>query len=270
MSTPTCSTSLTPPVIRVDRFSFVLLAVVVIAMHLSGRSAAAQQDTAQLRRRVEELVKQFDANTLSERSRAERELLEIGADALPLLPSLDLVETVSARESLKRLRVELERRTARDSSEASRVTLRGEMTMAALVNKIENQTKNGLKLVSEEGSESALLTVDWEKLPFWTVMDDLCRRGKRTWRFSKDQSTIEVLAASSERRSELVAQTAGAFRIAVEGVEIRPIVGDDSQRLVRINGRIAIEPRLRPLFLSMAAKSLTAMDEKQTASRSLE
>ena len=251
-------------VIRVLRFHGTALILIVIASQLVGQRAVAQHDNASLRRRVEELIKQFDANTLSERSRAERELLEIGADALPLLPSLDLVESVSARESLKRLRVELERRVARDSSEPSLVTLRGEMTFAVLLNRIEQQTKNRLRLIGGEDAETSVVTVDWEKLPFWTVMDDLCRRGQRTWRFSSDQSTIEILVAS-ERRRELATQTAGAFRIAVESVEIRPIVGDDSQRLVRINGRIAIEPRLRPLFLSMAAKSLTALDEKQQA-----
>lgn len=241
-----------------------IVVVAAICLVTAGQNIDAQQpESGAMRRRVEELVKQFDANTLSERTRAERELLEIGADALPYLPSSDLIDSVSARETLRRLRVEMERRAARDSSEASRVTLSGDFELAALIKEVEKQTKNRLVMASESGLKLPRLNVTWERNPFWTAVDELCRRGGLSWSFSKDQSTIQIRPVPREKAKELAFQTAGAFRIAIESIEIRPVFGDDTQRLLRLNGRIAVEPRLRPLFLSMAAKSLTAVDEKQ-------
>lgn len=238
-----------------------LLLLLALQLLAFDQTSFGQKDNLSLRRQVEDLVKRFDASTLSERSRAERELLELGPDALPYLPASDLIESVSARESLRRLRIELERRAARDSSDASQVTLRGEFPLAEIVKQIELQTKNRISLEVKDELKTKPLMVDWDKSAFWVVVDELCRLGAVSWAFSKDQSTVVITNAAPTPSPAAVAHHSGAFRVSIDGIELRPIFGDESQRLIRINGRIAVEPRIRPLFLSMAAKSLKAVDQ---------
>jgi hypothetical protein len=59
-------------------------------------------DDSVTRGRVDELIRNLDGSTLAERSRAERQLLDLGPDVLRLLPAPELIESVSGREAIRR------------------------------------------------------------------------------------------------------------------------------------------------------------------------
>lgn len=218
------------------------------------------------RSRVDELIRKLDAATLADRSRAERELLELGPDVLRLLPAPELIESVSAREAVRRIRPELERRAARDSSAASLVTLNGERTLGDIVDQIASQSRNHLKIdVTIRDSRDMRLLVEWNKTPFWNCLEDLCQRAQLQWRFSKDESAIRISKVNETSPKPLAVQRAGPFWIAIETVELRAVVGDDQQRVLRLKGRMFVEPRLRPLFLSLATRDLQAITDDQVA-----
>jgi hypothetical protein len=46
--------------------------------------------------------------------------------------------------------------------------------------------------------------------------------------------------------------------LAILSAEVRPIVGNSANQLLRISGKLSLEPRLRPLFLHFAAADLVA------------
>ena len=214
---------------------------------------------------VEELIRSLDARTLAERRRAEQELLDRGPDVLRWLPSPDLVESVAVREAIRRIRPPLERRAARESAAATTVSLDGDRTLEESVAQIQRQTNNRVSLSADLGDIRAKrIAVTWDHLTFWNCLDDLCDRLDLNWQFTKDRPGIEIALRAASPTARRVVQHAGPFRIDVQRLEIRPLVGDEQQRIVRVVGRLSVEPRLRPLFVSLVARDLIAVanDEK--------
>lgn len=208
---------------------------------------------------VEELIRALDARTLSERSRAERELLDRGPEVLRWLPSPDLVESVSAREAIRRIRPRLERQAAQETSAASVVTLQGERPLEQILGEIQRQTHNRVTLSSSVRDVGVSpISTEWDRTTFWSSLDELCSREKLSWRMTKDEPGVEIVTAERSSPVPLSVQHAGPFRIAIERMEIRPLVGDELQKIVRLVGRLSVEPRLRPLFVSLAARDLLA------------
>ncbi|WP_040592638.1 hypothetical protein [Schlesneria paludicola] len=208
---------------------------------------------------VEELIRALDARTLSERSKAERELLDRGPEVLRWLPAPDLVESVSAREAIRRIRPRLEREAAKETSAAAVVTLRGERTLDEIIGEIQRQTHNRVRLSSAlDDASASRIPTEWDRATFWACLDELCSRAKLRWQMTTDEPGIEIVARDVSSPPQRAVQHAGPFRIAVERLEIRPLVGDEQQKIVRLVGHLSVEPRLRPLFVSLVARDLLA------------
>ena len=231
----------------------------VLACCLANSFLASAQDEPLKKQTVDELIRLLDAPTLSERSQAERRILDLGPAALPMLPSPELIESVSARESVRRIRSQLERRAARESSRASVVTLTGDFPIDQLLQEIQKQTGNQISLENlQSDSKPKIMHVAWTRSTFWESLDDLCQQGNLRWHFVENSPVIHVNDPLAVNSRVLSVQRTGPFRLAIDEVELRPIVGEQQQQLVRVRGRLSIEPRLRPLFLSTAAADLKA------------
>lgn len=222
-------------------------------------SISFAQELKATRPQIQELIRTLDASTLSERTRAERQLLDLGPEILSKLPVIETVESVSVRESLKRIRLQLERRAARDSSGPSRVSLDGEYSLRDIIAEVEKQTGNRLVVVDDDGSLlKQTLNVTWDRSTFWDCLDELCLRVQLQWRFPPESPALELSRPASSMPQSIAVQRSGPFRLVIESVEIRPVVGESRQKLIRLNGRLAMEPRLRPLFLAVAVADLKA------------
>ncbi|HEY0985085.1 MAG TPA: hypothetical protein VGE80_23325 [Schlesneria sp.] len=208
---------------------------------------------------VDELLGRLDAPTLSERSQAERQILDLGPQVLQQLPIPELIESVSARESIRRIRLQLERRAARESSRAARVTLEGDFSLEQLLQQIQMQTGNRLTLnKSAAAVQRHNRKVVWNQVSFWEALDQLCEWEQVRWRFAEEDSAITIELPEAESTRTSVLQRSGPFRLAIDTVERRPVVGEQGQQLIRVRGQLSIEPRLRPLFLAMAAADVVA------------
>src|SRR5262249_43432274 len=93
-------------------------------------NTAAGDEASALEREVRQLLDDLGAATRAQRLAAEKRLFELGPKVLPLLPPSDLLPTISVRQAVHRIRVELERIAARESVLPSRVTLKGELSLA--------------------------------------------------------------------------------------------------------------------------------------------
>ena len=222
-------------------------------------SADGPSTKVELRVAVEALLKQLDSQTLSERVHAERALLDLGPEALTFLPPPELTPSVSVREGVKRIRIQLERRAARESAQASFVHLTGDVTVAALLKELAAQTRNRVELGADAQSlANQTLQVAYDNRPFWECLDDMCQRLKLSATFDVQRGVLRLQAASSKLPVELAVQRGGPFRLAIHSAEVRPIVGNETHRLLRISGKVGLEPRLRPLFLHFVAQDMTA------------
>lgn len=237
----------------------VVLSLVVLAAPglRAARGQAAAESPVTLRSTIEELLRELEAPKLADRRRAERTLLDLGPDALPLLPAPELTPNVSVREAVRCVRVQLERRAAKESALASRITLSGETTVAELLAQFTKQTRNRVEL-SDKARDAAKmsLSVDFDDRPFWECLDEVCERLKLRAEFDAQRSSLKLIPLKPDDPAELAVQRTGPFRLAIHSAEIRPVVGATDRRLLRVAGRIALEPRLRPLFLHFATSEM--------------
>lgn len=238
--------------------TFPLMILVIV----TGSAYAEDQTSPKgdVRQTVEMLLKKLDSPMLSERVQAERSLLDLGPESLTFLPPPELTPSDSVREAVKRIRVQLERRAARDSALASLVRLSGEMTLAAVLKEVTAQTRNRVELAADaQELANQKISVDYDNRPFWECLDDICQRMKLVSTFDAQRNALLLGLRSSKSPVELVVQRSGPYRMAIHAADVRPIVGNETARLLRISGKVSLEPRLRPLFLHFAAGDLSAV-----------
>ncbi len=227
--------------------------------------ARSTQSAASLRVTVEARLSELDALSSAERARAERQLLDLGPDVLPLLPAPDLVRSPAVRDAVKRVRWQLERRAARESALASRVSLQGEWTIESLLQELFKQTRNRVELSDAARialrADAAQRTQNFEfdNKPFWECLDEVCQRWQLRAEFDAQRAGLLLTPRQPSDLAELAVQRSGPFRLAIHSVEVRPVVGTTDRRLLRVAGRLAVEPRVRPLFLHFAAGDVQAV-----------
>lgn len=217
--------------------------------------ALPAQDEAALRLEVRKLVQELDADTRTTRLAAERTLLEMGPKILPFLPSAELVGP-GARESLAKLRFELERRLARESLLPSRVNLGGERTVAAWVEHFET-TGNALDVsrLSPEILARKVTLPPQDGATFWKALEAL----KSAAQVRPDERTVrgELTLIPAAGDAPLAEDLRGAFRTRLTQAVFREgLVADED--LLRLTLELEAEPRLRPLFLKYAGRDVTA------------
>lgn len=222
-----------------------------------------------MRDEVRRLLAELDAADRAARADAERRLLELGPAVLPLLPPPELLPEVSVREAVRRVRIDLERRQARQSAEASRITLHGEMTLHDALRAITRQTGNVIELSREAVAfGSRIVQTDCEQEPFWPCLDRLI--APLGLEYSVEGGAKEaVLVPRDDAANAIRVAYSGPFRIAVTKAELRPNLADRSQSIVRVQLLISVEPRLRPLFLQFAAEDVSAQSANGDALKPL-
>ncbi|MEX1096527.1 MAG: hypothetical protein WED34_10800 [Planctomycetales bacterium] len=213
-----------------------------------------------LRPRVAAAVRQLGSDSFRARQEAERQLLDWGTPVLPLLPGPAELDDASAREAVRRIRVQLEHRQARESLRASRVKLSGTLPLAAILEAIERQSGNPLDRtqISPERLKQEL-PIEFDGTPFWKALADVAEPMELRIEPAPQGRAVRLIEAADAKSSPPAAVAIdGPFRIAAELATVRPLFGDASRRLVRIRLSVLAEPRVRPLFLALAAKDVQA------------
>jgi hypothetical protein len=237
-----------------------MLAVLIAAVVPIGVVHSADlASPTEVRTSVESLIKQLDAPALVDRTKAERGLLDLGPEGLKYFPAPELTSSASVRESLKRIRVQLERRAARESANASLVRFSGRASVGEVLSEINRQTRNRVELGAAIRSlGDTAVSVEWDNQPFWACLDEICDVLKTRAVFDPQLGVLVLRPREATDRKELAVQHAGPYRLAILSAEVRPIVGNSANQLLRISGKLSLEPRLRPLFLHFAAADLVA------------
>jgi hypothetical protein len=206
--------------------------------------------------RVARLINALGADTLKARTEAERELLDIGPAALDHIPSPETLPTASIREGVRRIRIELERRKAVESLEPSVVTLSGKRPLSEVLTQIRRQTGNRFEVKASPEELTAPIEVDFDRTPFWKAVDEVAAQAGLRYATETSELSLEKRRSKATEADEEVIDYPGAFRLATTKGTLRPLIGSDDKRLLRVSVRIAAEPRLRPLFLHYAARNI--------------
>lgn len=199
-------------------------------------------------------VEQLGADSRQLRLRSEQQLLKLGPDILPLLPAVEQLPSVSAREAVRRIRTELELRKARESLLAGRITLKGAFPLDHILRELVEQTDNpvdstGLPAEIREGR----MAVDFDQRPFWSALDEVRRRTDPSFLVRTGSGCLVLVQqpAGAGAQPSAVAYS-GPFRIAARLSNPRSLPNDDANQLLPVHFEIQAEPRLRPLFLKYA------------------
>ncbi len=238
------------------RIRAILLTLSLAALAgICAESRADERSAGDLDGKVSALIEQLDANRLSVRRDAERQLLKLGPAALRHFPPPELVSRPGVRQTLNRLRLQLEQQQARSSIQPSHVILNGRFSLRELIAAVEEQTGNRLNVVGlSDSQQNREIDITLKEATFWQAVDTIARRFDSVCRFPDGSSSlrIEPIDESKLRRPVAVAYS-GPFRVTVQSARRRREFND-----VRLMMEVSVEPRLRPLFLSYAAADWTA------------
>ncbi|MCH9652990.1 MAG: hypothetical protein K0U86_21495 [Planctomycetes bacterium] len=217
----------------------------------------------QIQKQISELILKLDSNQRKIRQQAEVQLVKLGKPVLSLLPPPELISSNSVKEALQSVRLQIEKRAAKESIKASHVNLKGTFSLNQILIAITHQTGNPLD--SKNLPESVLKTridVNYVEVPFWKTIDDLSQKLTLTYQVSGSKGVLQ-LQQETEKRSVSITDKSkvcfqGPFRIEIVNIQRRPLIGSSNRELLRATFLIQVEPRLRPLFLSYAADKIKA------------
>ena len=219
-----------------------------LALGQDPSAPSTRPPDAILAQRVAELIRQLEAPDRGTRTAAEKRLRSLGNPVLLALPPLDQVTGANQRAVLTRLREDLERQAATDSVRPSLITLRGQFTLPDLLDEIQRQTRNQ---VAVEGFPPAVpvqqFSVNWQAIPFWNAIEELAQQIPASVTVTADPPGVLLRPQSST--PQIATTASDAFRIVWKTVHLRTILDDPQQQLLRVELELAIEPRLRGLFL---------------------
>jgi hypothetical protein len=253
-------------VVSILRAAAFLLAIVVLnpALHAADAEALAAD--------VAPLVEQLDRGTPSERSAAERKLVDLGlvpgnAEALlKLLPAASDDMSQEAITRLARIRGQVQTRQAEQAVAVTRVTLDvTDAPLAEVLAAIEKQTGNRVVDYREQFGEEApekKVTLKVDDEPFWSVLDKLLDATNLSpYPFAEDDAMALVgrQQGSGDRAGR--AAYAGPFRFEATRVSAFRSLRAEDQQGFEVDMEISWEPRLRPVALSQAPDKLSAKSD---------
>jgi hypothetical protein len=143
--------------------------------------ANAWQDTQEqdsLRAKIRQLAKQLDADKEADRDAAEKEIQEIGSEALEFLPPLDEEASAELRMRLQRIHEKFFEETTLDFHEPSMVNLVGEMSVLDALEKIGKQTRNRISLEAyrKQAALGEVADFDIQGVTYWEALDEVMQK----------------------------------------------------------------------------------------------
>jgi hypothetical protein len=225
-----------------------------------AKPAAPQETPAELRRRVNRLVRQLDADALADRQAAEKELTAVGPPVLELLPATNSRTPAEVRQRLARIVNIIESEAAERSAEPSLVTLDGTMPLADAITALQQQTGNRIA-----GYEDASADVEtgFQDRMFWQALDSLLDQARLNVNAYGGTPGVMELTARPEEEVDRSARAtyAGVFRFEPLRVQSVRNLRNPSIEGVRVAVRVEWEPRVQPVSLSQPLSDVSATDD---------
>ncbi len=219
---------------------------------LVGADAAATKP--ELADQVARLVRQLDAAQFVARDEAERKLLELGFDVLPLLPTIGGRTSAEVALRVTRLQQKLLRAQALAAAEPSLVTLKGDgVPLWEVLQEIAKQTGNPIsdhRGAFGEQKDETRVTVDFDKTPFWRALDNvLDQAGLTLYGFAGERGAAVISRPPGATPRAAKAVYAGLFRL--EGVRFEAVrdLRNEKMESLKLFLEATWEPRLQPFAI---------------------
>lgn len=242
-----------------------LLAAADVDVAPKPTTEAAVAASAELAAQITALVRQLDDRQLSVRDEAERKLLALGSDALPLLPEITERTPAEVATRVARIQQKLLRSRALTAAEPTLVTLKAEnLSLDEAIKELEKQTGNRIVDHREafgEASGEVKLKADFDKTPYWRAFDVLLDQGNLTlYGFAGQRGAYIVNRPANVAPRAAKAHYAGPFRFEPLRFEAVRDLRSESTGSLKLFMEVSWEPRLQPFAIVQSLSQLSATD----------
>ncbi|MCS7467510.1 hypothetical protein NZK35_12730 [Stieleria sp. ICT_E10.1] len=230
-----------------------------------GQQAKPRDDTPPVSKTdVLEWVDQLDARKASDRSAAEKALIEAGADALPYLPESRPEFSIEASERLSRVKAALMTLKAETQSKAIRIRLGDATTLGEALEVISRESE-----IEFEHSADESLPIQSSNAPlsFWHAVDlVLDQTNLDINHYGGDRETLQLVPRQETRQSRVdSAAYSGVYRIEPTAVSARRVFNQPGQSGLNLSMEITWQPGLTPIGLTIPVAQLSGkLDDGQS------
>lgn len=230
-----------------------------------GNTAKDEQNAdAELRSKVSELVDTLDASQLAKRQQAERDLIELGPEALDFIPEVDNRFSAEAKLRLRRVRKSLQEARAKAEAEAKAFRLGAINTLDEAFTRISDLS--GVQF-ARPNVPNRPLVLNLGTQSFWPTLDSVLDAAELDVNFYiGDPGELGITPRSEGRQSRTdSAAYAGVYRLETLSTSARRDYRNPRLNGLSVTAEIAWEPRLTPIGLNIPLEQVTAtLEDGQT------
>jgi hypothetical protein len=233
------------------------------AAKASAKADAPAAKNEELEAKVRLLVRQLDSDQQARREAAEKELIALGEDVLPLLPPIGRTTPAEVKNRIGRVRAALEKAAIEATTRTRHVTLKGEMLLSEALAELKRQTGNRIVDSRDMDQSDPRIKLELENAPFWQALDTILDAAELTlYNYDSEQGALSYVA----RDSNALARVGrgfynGIFRLEPTKIEIDADLRNPAARSLRLTVDAAWEPRVRPVVLMLPLAEFKAVDE---------
>lgn len=228
----------------------------------------AQDSEPTLSDQVKAWARRLDSDTLEDRDRAERQIIELGHQAIEYLPQVKPNTSAETKARLQRIRTILEKTRADSAAKASHITLSvQDKPLADVLGAIQEQTENKLVDYRQnfgQRADSTKVSVDWKDVPFWDAVEELfAKTNLEAYHYAGQPNVLAFVARqSTENEANPLVRTSEIFRFEPTRVESYLNLSSTDQRGTFLNLQVAWEPRVEPIVIKLPLDQLKIEDEQ--------
>lgn len=215
--------------------------------------------------KVRTLIKQLDSDEQAKREAAEKELVSLGPDVMPHLPTLGPQTPAEVRNRIARVRAALVSAAVEAATKPTIVTLSGEMPLSEAMKAVEKQTGN--KFVDyrdrfNQEERDPKIKVELKNAPFWKAMDTILDAAELTiYNFDEESGALAYVARGDASPRLGRAAYSGLFRLEPIRIDSTRDLKSPENTSLRLTLDVSWEPRLAPIVLQQPLGDVTATDE---------
>jgi hypothetical protein len=237
--------------------AFALVLATAMPLQANAMQEEPAQETAQkeeLRKTIATLAAQLDADQADLRDAAEAKLLELGPDAIELLPPLSDAASEECRMRMERVLESLGSQSNVDISQPTRISYDGTVPAKDALNHIA--TLSGNMLASPGTTIDQELTLQFDDTPYWEAVDEILDKLGLAID-PEDHPTLRLQPRRPESaQSGAMAAYAGMFRLEPIAVRKNFDLRNSEENSLTVALCVTWEPRISPAILRVDLKGL--------------
>lgn len=211
------------------------------------------------------LVEQMSTGSLQQRDAAEKAIVALGAEAAEYLPEVSDDTSGEMKIRLERIGKAIGRSSAAPATsiQASRLSLKGEMSVGSALAKIQEQTGNSVEL--QGNLTPPKVDLDLEDATFWEAIGEIMQQANLALvPYSAADDALVLQGGGGANDYSLEPYLNGPFRIDPVSVRAQLGFGASAQPQLEINLNVSWEPRLKPTALTIPMANVIAIAQGDT------